>query len=139
MCNDATLILRQMLRLQDEGWPESVAWKNDAALKEAASDTIGFIEHLRKASKPGKDTQFAEIVRQGASCLRDSVTVGSGRRYEKKLDLETAGDAFLNIAMKIETLLMDLLLEKEKALHALGQEDILSSEMASMTLAPAVK
>lgn len=139
ICNDATLILRQMFRLQCIGWPESVAWKNKTALKKAASDTVWFIENLRTAAKPSKDTRFAEIIRQGASFLFESVMSGSGRRPEYELDLNKAGDAFLNIATNIETLLMDLLLERNKALYALGEEEILSSKMGMMTLASAVK
>ncbi|KAJ5815545.1 hypothetical protein N7474_007322 [Penicillium riverlandense] len=138
-CNDATLILRQMFRLQRKGWHERVAWKNKAALNEAASGTIRFTENLRKASKPGKVSQFAEIIRQGAGILHESVMIGRGGRSEYELDLKGAGDSFLTIATNIETLLMDLLLEEEKALCALGQEEILSSEMRRMTLASAVK
>jgi hypothetical protein len=138
ICNDATLILRQMFRLQHKGWPDSVAWKNKAALKEAASDTDRFAKDLLKATEPGKHTQFAEIIHKGASFLLESVTSGSGRRLEYELDFDKAWDVFLKMATNIETLLMGLQLEEEKTLYALGQEESLSSKMERMTLASAV-
>ena len=50
--------------------------------------------------------------------------------------LSGAGDAFLELATNIETLLSDLLLRKEEALNALGQEDVLSNMMGKMNLVP---
>lgn len=138
ICNDATLILRQMFRLQHKGWPDSVAWKNKAALEEAASDTFRFAKDLLKATGPGKHTPFAEIVQEGASFLLGSVMSRRGRRLEYELDFNKACDAFLKMATNVETLLMGLLLEEEKALYALGQEDLLSSKMERMALASAV-
>lgn len=127
-----------MFRLQRKGWPQSVASKNETALKQAASATVQFIESLRSADKPGKDTQFMKIIRQGTKLLFESVMSGSGSRPEYELDLNKAGDAFLNIATDIETLLMDLLLEEEKTLYVSGQGEI-SSMMERMALASAVK
>ncbi|KAJ6012665.1 hypothetical protein N7522_003020 [Penicillium canescens] len=127
ICNDAILILRQMFCLQHKGWPYFVARKNKAALKKAASDTVRFANNLLKATEPGKHTQFAEIIQEGASFLIESVTSGSGKRLEYELDFNKAWDVFLKMATNIETLLMDLLLEEEKALYALAQEESLST------------
>ncbi|GIK06658.1 hypothetical protein Aspvir_002308 [Aspergillus viridinutans] len=128
-----------MSRLQHEGWPDSVGWKNKAALKKAASDTVGLTKEPLKATEPDKGTQFAKIIKEGASyLLRSVVTSGGEGRRQYELDLEQACAAFLKIAMNIRTLLMDLLLEEEKALYALGQEEMLSSEMERMTLVTAV-
>ncbi|KAJ6094146.1 hypothetical protein N7467_002991 [Penicillium canescens] len=124
------------LRLRSKGWPNYVASMNNAALKQAASDTLKFTEDLLKATKPSKNAQFTEIIQKGASVLLEIVTRGGGRRLEDKLDFNKTSEAFLNIATNIETLLMDLLLEVEKDLHALGQEETLSSKMGRMTLAP---
>lgn len=132
ICNDATLILREMIRLQHKGW------KNKAALKKAASDTFRFANDLLIATEPGKCMQFAEIIREGASFLLESVTSGSGRRLEYELDFNKAWVVFLEMATNIETLLMDLLLEEEKALHDLGQQESLSENMKRMTLASTV-
>ena len=137
ICNNATLILSQMSRLQHRGWPDSVAWKNEAALKEAASDTIQFVETLFKAAKKGNDTELAKIVRKGAGSILDHVAGGSEKQPGYELDLSGAGDGFLELATEIETLLLDLLLKKEEALNALGQEEVLSGMMGQMNLSRA--
>ncbi|KAF2677932.1 hypothetical protein K458DRAFT_446679 [Lentithecium fluviatile CBS 122367] len=136
ICNDTTLILHQMSRLQHRGWPDSVTRKNEAILKEAATDTLQFTENLLRAVKQGNDTRLAKIIRRGAKSILQRVTVRSGKLSEYELDLSGAGDAFLELAMNIETLLSDLLLGKEEALSALGQEEVLSSMMGKMNLAP---
>ena len=125
-----------MSRLQHRGWPDFVAWRNEAALKQAAIDTLQLAENLLKAAKQGNDTQLAKIIRQGARSSLKRVTVGSGNRPEYELDLSGAGDAFLELATNIETLLSDLLLGKEVTLNALGQEEALWSMMGKMNLAP---
>ena len=133
-CNDATLILRQMSDLQQKGWPDSVAWKNKAALGKAASCTDRFTKDLLRATGPVKHTQFAKIIQEGGGILLESVTRGSGRRFKDVLDFNKAWNAFLKMATKVETLLMDLLLEEEKALYALGQEESLSTKMERMDI-----
>ncbi|KAI5457527.1 hypothetical protein BGZ63DRAFT_417208 [Mariannaea sp. PMI_226] len=133
ICNDATLILRQMARLQRKGWPESVAWKNEAALNEAATETLQLSENLVKAAKQGRGTQLASVIQQGAKCILTNV---NGKKPDYQLDLDGACDAFLELAADIETLLFDLLVEKEEALNALGQEEILSAMLGEMKLAP---
>jgi hypothetical protein len=125
-----------MSRLRRRGWPDSVAWRNEAALTEAATDTLQFAENLLKAAKQANDTQLAKIIWRGARSILERVTVGSGKQPEHELDLSGAGDAFLELATNIETLLSDLLLGKDVALDALGQEEILSSMMGKMNLAP---
>lgn len=137
ICNDVTLILSQMSRLQHRGWPDSVAWKNEAALKKAASDTVQFSESLLKAVKQDNGTELAKTIRRGAKSILEHVTGGSAKQPEYEIDLSGAGDAFLTLATEIETLLWDLLLKKEKALNALGQEEVLSSMMGQMNLSRA--
>lgn len=137
ICNDATLILRQMSRLQDRNWPDSVAWKNKAALKEATSDTVQFAETMLKATTQGNDTELTKIIRRGATSILEHVTDGSAKQPGYELDLSGAGDAFVELATKIEALLLDLLLTKEEALNALGQEEALSRMMGQMSLARA--
>jgi hypothetical protein len=132
ICNDASLILREMFRLKLKAWPDFAVSKNERALKKAASDTVRVAKDLLKAAEPGKDTQFGRIIQEGARFLLKSVTIGCGRRLEYELDFDKAWDAFLKIATDIETLLMDLLLEEEKALY-----EILPSEMGMLTLASA--
>ncbi|KAK1984905.1 hypothetical protein LZ30DRAFT_710210 [Colletotrichum cereale] len=142
-CNDASLILRQMHRLQKRGWPESVAWKNEAALKQAAADTYRFtIDTYQfvkrpetKASRPLNETPLAKTLRQNLELIFQRVTVV---RRDKDYDLNLGGAAndFLELAVNIETLLLNLLSEKEGALDAQGQEDVLSGMLSGMTITP---
>jgi hypothetical protein len=125
-----------MSRLRNRGWPDSVAWRNEAALKEAATDTLQFAKNLLNAAKQGNDTQLAKIIWRGTRTILERVTVGSGKRLEHELDLSGAGDAFLELATNIETLLSGLLPWKEEALNTLGQEEVLSSMMDKMNLVP---
>jgi hypothetical protein len=99
-----------------------------------ATDTLQFAENLRKAAKQGSD--LAKIIRRGARSILEHVTVESDNRPEYEIDLSGAGEAFLELATNIETLLSDLLLEKKKKLNALGQEEVLSSLMGKVSLAP---
>lgn len=50
------------------GRSDYVARKN-GALKKAASHTLRFIEDLPKATDPGEDKQFEEIIQEGARLL----------------------------------------------------------------------
>lgn len=138
VCNDAALILHQMSRLQCRGWPDFVARKNVTALKKATSDTLQLIKNLRRATDNSRDSQFAEIIRRGAGSIQRSLNIGGGKRPEYVLDLDKASGAFLTTATAIETLLMELLLEKEEALYDLWREDLLSSKMGTMTLTAVV-
>jgi hypothetical protein len=133
LCNDANLILRQMSRLQTKGWLKPM---ENAALKQAAIDTLTFTDELQKVAKNSRNAQFVQIFQKGASFLRESTKKWSGRRLKNQLELNSASDAFLNIATNIETLLMELLLEEENNLNALGQEDTLSRGMERMKLEP---
>jgi len=114
-----------MYRLVHRGWPDSVAWKNEAALKEAADDTLRFAENLLKAATQGNDAQLAKIILRGASSILEHVTVESGKPPVYKFDLRGAGDAFLELATDIETLLSDLLFE---------DDEFMSSMMAHLAL-----
>ncbi|KAF7549120.1 hypothetical protein G7Z17_g6607 [Cylindrodendrum hubeiense] len=137
VCNDSSLILRQMSRLQHRDWPDFAVKRNEAALKEAAVCTLDFAENLVKAAKHGNDMQLARIIKKRTSSLLKHITVEGGRQPRHELDLSGASDEFLKLATNIETLLLDLLLEKEEALNSLGQEEVLSNLMGKMNLAPA--
>ncbi|KAJ5294892.1 hypothetical protein N7508_009713 [Penicillium antarcticum] len=117
ICNSATLILHQIVRLRTRYWPTFAVPKNEAARKEAARDTFQFTENLHEAAEQRNNTVFAEIIQQGAS-------FSPGVNGEYVLGLDEAGDAFVAIATNIETLLMDLL-EKAKPFYALEAEEIL--------------
>ncbi|OHW89421.1 hypothetical protein CSPAE12_11972 [Colletotrichum incanum] len=141
-CNDASLILRQMLRLKDRGWPKSVAWKNEAALKVAATDTYRFaidtyhfVKRPLKGAESPNDKPLVKTLRQNLDLILKRVTVVRPRR-EYDLDVSGTAAAFLELAVDIETLLLNLVLEKEAVLYAQGEEDLLSGMLSGMTLAP---
>ncbi|KAK2059144.1 hypothetical protein LY76DRAFT_592570 [Colletotrichum caudatum] len=147
-CNDANLILRQMLRLKERGRLESEAWKerkNKAALEQAAADTsrfttgaFNFVKRpaTKAATAPPQETPLATTLRRNLGPISECVTGGQPR---KKLELELHGAAngFLQLAVDIETLLLDLLCKREAAPDAQGQEDLLSEQLSGLTLAPA--
>ncbi|KAH7009487.1 hypothetical protein EDB80DRAFT_838181 [Ilyonectria destructans] len=134
ICNYVSLILRQMLRLQRRGWPDAVAWKNKNALSDAATDTVRFAADLFKAAKQDVEMQLSKIIQQVVGSILKCVTSTGGNRPRDTLSLNKACDAFLDLAVNIETLLWNLLLDKEDALRAIGQEEVLSSLMSKVTL-----
>ncbi|KAK2049564.1 hypothetical protein LZ31DRAFT_513884 [Colletotrichum somersetense] len=146
-CNDANLILRQMLRLKERGWLESEVWKerkNKAALEQAAADTsqftIGTYNFVKRpatkaATPPPQETPLATTLRQSLDSISECVTVGQPRK-KIELDLHGAANGFLQLAVNIETLLLDLLCKKEAALQPQGQEDLLSEQLGGLTLGP---
>ncbi|KAM0332322.1 hypothetical protein ACHAQA_002598 [Verticillium albo-atrum] len=138
MCNDVTLILRQIARLLEKGWPETVAWKNEASLREASTDTLLFADSLLKTLGVARPSQLTKIIRSSVTSV---VNIGKAKKgkqpeYEFGVHPKEAADAFLKLATDIETLLLDLLLDKEDALKAIGQEDLLSGMMGRISLAP---
>ena len=84
---------------------------------------------LLKAAKQANGQRLSSIIQQGAKYILDCATAN-------KLDLEVASNAFLKLATNIETLLSDLWLKKKGAFHSSEQEEVLSSRMDNMTLAP---
>ncbi|KAL0929716.1 uncharacterized protein CTRU02_215358 [Colletotrichum truncatum] len=139
-CNDASLILGQMHRLKKRGWPDSVAWKNEAALREAGAETDLFVAKTTQAvGAASKNKPLVKILRQNLKNISDLVTTVSTRpRKQFDLNVGDAVAAFLQLAVDVETLLLDLLQKKEDALNSQGQEDILSKQFSKMGLAPVV-
>ena len=105
--------------LQKRGWPDSIAWKNEAALKGAATNTLQFAKNLLKAAEQSYNSRLAKIIWPAARSICERVTVGSGTQPEHKLDLSGASEAFLELATDIESLLSDLLLESEEDLSGM--------------------
>ncbi|WDK13249.1 hypothetical protein CGRA01v4_04530 [Colletotrichum graminicola] len=142
-CNNASLILRQMLRLKERGWLESVAWINEAALERVAADTDQFATDTYhfvqrpapRAARLPVETPLARMLRENLDLIFTRATVVQ-RREEYDFSLKDAANDFLDLAVKIETLLLNLLREKEAALYAHGQEDVLSKKLSGLTLAP---
>ncbi|KIL93648.1 hypothetical protein FAVG1_02208 [Fusarium avenaceum] len=134
ICNDVSLLLRQMLRLQRRGWPDVVAWKNENALSDAATVTVRFASALFKAANREEETLLLDIIERGVESILTCITDAGDNRPEYTISLRKACDAFLGLAVNVEILLWDLLLDKEDALRAMGQEEVLSSLMSKVTL-----
>ncbi|EFQ92596.1 hypothetical protein PTT_10278 [Pyrenophora teres f. teres 0-1] len=126
-CNNASLILRQMDSLFEQGWPDSKAWINESALEESAKDTCQVMRSLLKAAKDANGQRLSSIIQQGAKSILDCAA-------DNKFDLEVISRAFLELAMNIETLLSDLWLGKKEAFGSSEQEEMLSNRISSMTL-----
>ncbi|KAK2590904.1 hypothetical protein QQS21_011402 [Conoideocrella luteorostrata] len=115
-CSDASLILREMARLQHKGWSDKIAWKNEAALKEASADTKSLVEEILRALKGSRATQLAKVISQCATSISGKVKDKRGTKgIYYALDLDGACVDFLSLAKRIETLLLRLLEEKEAA------------------------
>ncbi|KAG7127698.1 hypothetical protein HYQ46_010403 [Verticillium longisporum] len=137
-CNDLALILTQISRCVERGWPESVAWKNEASLRALSSDTLLLSETVLKAAKKAQRTGFAEIAVVGMKIIARIDKKGRDKdaAYKYGMDPNELRKNFTKMAMHIESLLLDLLEKKEDALNALGQEDYLSSLMDKVSITP---
>ncbi|EEY18661.1 predicted protein [Verticillium alfalfae VaMs.102] len=137
-CNDLALILTQISRCVERGWPESVAWKNEASLRALSSDTLLLSEMVLKAAKKAERTGFAEIAVVGMKIIARIDKKGRDKdaAYKYGMDPNELRKNFTKMAMHIESLLLDLLEKKEDALNALGQEDYLSSLMDKVSITP---
>ncbi|RXG47901.1 hypothetical protein VDGE_04310 [Verticillium dahliae] len=137
-CNDLALVLTQISRCVERGWPESVAWKNEASLRALSSDTLLLSETVLKAAKKAQRTGFAEIAVVGMKIIAriDNKSRDKDAAYKYGMDPNELRKNFTKMAVHIESLLLDLLEKKEDALNALGQEDYLSSLMDKVSITP---
>ena len=118
-----------MGQLEDGRWPNWAVEENETALEGAATVTLLIMDSLIKVIGQENETRFVPIIEKGAKSILRCVIVRN-----KQLNMREAGNAFLDLAINIEKLLLDLLLEKEKASRALEQEDILLNMMGRMNL-----
>ncbi|OBR16274.1 hypothetical protein CH63R_01454 [Colletotrichum higginsianum IMI 349063] len=145
-CNDASLALRQMLRLKNIGWEgSSMTWKNEEALKTATADTYRFaVETKRFLPKPTQAAQdfddvnpLEEIFRKNLDRISECITAVRPRVYA--LDLGGAANAFLQLAVDIETMLLELLEQQEEDLIIEGLLQALTSKIDKMSLAQVIE
>ncbi|KAK5994465.1 hypothetical protein PT974_04940 [Cladobotryum mycophilum] len=132
VCNDASLILSEMSRLQHKGWSDSIAWKNERSLNVAAKDTLSFAKGLLKAVKGGNKTQLAKIVERSATSILCLVHREGDGRGNGVLDLSRASQEFLKLATDIEGLLLTLLEGKERVIAT--EDEDLSRMLVKMKL-----
>ncbi|KAI9148853.1 hypothetical protein HJFPF1_10895 [Paramyrothecium foliicola] len=142
-CNDASLTLCQMAALQLRGWPERYNQVNLMAISKVEFDTSSFQHQIRRAAGTCSETKLAAKLMNGMKLIESCFKAVTGLDGDDdddddlfwELDFSEASDAFLDLAVSLETLLEDLLQQKEVALKALGQEELLSSLMGKMRLA----
>lgn len=132
ICNDASLILRQIDSRSEQYRSDSAAW----ILQKSANDTYKVMRSLLRAAKQANSWRLPSIIRQGAKSIFDCITESEpGSGAVRKLGLGAASNAFLKLAMNIEELLSDLSSEEKEVFGPSEQEEVLSSRMSNMTLA----
>ncbi len=107
--NDASLLFWRISHLRAEDWRRS-EWavnKNTKAIHRAAQETLKICVRSGWATVP----RFREHVVPVIQSLRQCVT-------ERPFDLKRTSQAFLDLAVAVETMLGDILEEKEKAKQA---------------------
>lgn len=132
-CNDASLLLREMARLQQKDWSESRARDVELSLQDAAGDTADFVKQLRKVVKTAGASQFASIIRRFVDSIPNciAVKVRNGDVFPG-IELMQGCVAFLDLATEIESLLLKLYEEMTRQNMAVADE--LSSRLENMTL-----
>ncbi|KAJ0166319.1 hypothetical protein CTA2_7776 [Colletotrichum tanaceti] len=147
-CNDASLALRQMLRLKNRGWHDSIiAWKpkNEAALKKAAVDTYHFAAGTRRslpnttpAARDFDDVNpLEEIFQTNLDRISGCITEKQPQELCYALDLGGAANAFLQLAVDLETMLLGLLEQQEVDTIIEGLLQEMTSKIDNMSLAQA--
>ncbi len=105
LCNDASLILRSMAKLEETGWQAKHDRRNKRALREAAESTYDFTKTKVYRSGWLGNEELRDVIRSAVQAIRRSVDT-EGRTAE--LDLDQASQAFLDLAEEIEVMLWDL-------------------------------
>jgi hypothetical protein len=113
ICNNASLILRRIKSLCEDGWPEWFDKLKTDALQKICEDTGLTMREMLGAAACQRALRISSIMRKGARLVLDCVTVDRISGMDT-LDLESASSAFLELATDIETLLSVLLFEKER-------------------------
>lgn len=108
-CNDASLVLRTMLRLKGIGWPQYFDKKNGDVLRQAASDTLLLTGQRWDSQGWFGNRRLKITVQDGIASVGRCVTTTGGKGPELALDLNLACAAFLKLAEALEVLLWDLL------------------------------
>lgn len=128
-CNDTVLVLREMARLKAKGWkPDFDKWNTDT-LRKAEQSTRDFVRRPRflgEQLRHGRLSRLASDARVPLGLIADD---------KKGMDLTRAADTFLNLAVGLEKLLLDLL-EQESAVRPAAADDGLASALGRMKIAP---
>lgn len=110
MCNDASLLLREMRRLERKGWEARYETKNTDVLRDVARGARDFIQQMRKLPFATYDRRLGDVICDTIIALFKSLSSD-----QTNITLTKAADAFLNFAVGVEKLLYDLLEQDEAA------------------------
>lgn len=115
ICNNASLILRRMKSLCEEGWPKWFDKLNTDVLQRNRVNTDLNMRAMLRAADHRTALQISSIMTKGATLILECIVIDRISGMEE-LDLERASSAFLELAVDIENLLSDLLFEREDLL-----------------------
>lgn len=134
-CNDTSLILRQMARLERKGWAKKYDSWNQRELATAARKSLHFV--LRKWELQGTlaNRRFVAVVQKCTAELQQCVTSTNGQNgKEHTLGLDGACKAFLDLAVGLESLMGDLLDEDILRRTGVVVEDPLTGAMQKLAV-----
>jgi hypothetical protein len=120
LCNDVSLILFEMSKLEDKGWDARFDQWNLDTLRKAAQSTLNFAQRPKASAGPAMGSAGRlKIILNNALVKVDSTIDNYG------LDLKKASVEFLAMAVNIESFLLKLLEEeaaRPQQVHELGQD-----------------
>lgn len=135
-CNNASLTLREMIRLKRKGWPGESARENDAAMQKAAADTLDLVNPPLPRCRSSSKAELRKVVEKVFSTVKKCVTEESnGGGHHKFVDICAVRNGFLKLAVEIESLLFKMRKQKEE--QAKSEVDVLLGQLKDMKLNPA--
>lgn len=112
ICNNASLILRQMESLCEEGWPDRFDKLNTDALRRNREKTGVHMRDMLRAATRRPVLQIFSIMQKGAKLILHCVMTDRISGMDAR-DSKSGSSAFLDLAIDIEGLLSELLFERE--------------------------
>jgi hypothetical protein len=131
VCNEASLILRQMSVLSNRGWPERFDEWNKTALRTTMDNTSRFLVDV-----PGQacHPRLSLILRRFVFSLRQHVADTGAGDFPLAVHLENTRGCFLSTAQDLETLLGELLESELAAPHSGTDVDSLSELLGTLEI-----
>lgn len=130
LCNDVSLTLFEMSKLEDKGWDARFDQLNLDTLRKVAQNTLNFVQRPKASAGPAMGSAGRlKTILHNALVRVDSTIDSYG------LDLKKASVEFLTMAVNIESFLLKLLEEetaRPQQVHELGQD--LAAAIGGMSL-----
>jgi hypothetical protein len=125
-CNDASLILRQMMDPRNERELDA------KATERAVVDTLYLVILIDSMARACHNPRLKDILQSSAALLRDQVTIGPDKKHN--FNRNGACEAFLSLAVGIESLLLDLSIQQEIVALTTQREADLSNMFGKLGL-----